>query len=63
MRELHVRRLGLVEYEDGLSAQRLLVEARAPWLGARRRLAGSERCDLRHRLGAHAWRSLGFNSA
>lgn len=29
MRELHVRRLGLVEYEDGLSAQRLLVEARA----------------------------------
>src|SRR5207253_4971504 len=29
MREVHVRRLGLVEYEDGLSAQRLLVEARA----------------------------------
>ena len=32
MRELHVRRLGLVEYEDGLSAQRLLVEARAAGL-------------------------------
>src|SRR3954463_406596 len=32
MRELHVRRLGLVEYEDGLSAQRLLVEARASGL-------------------------------
>jgi lipoyl(octanoyl) transferase len=29
MRELHVRRLGLLEYEDGLRAQRLLVEARA----------------------------------
>ena len=29
MRALHVRRLGLVEYEDGLRAQRLLVEARA----------------------------------
>jgi lipoyl(octanoyl) transferase len=29
MRPLHVRRLGLVEYEDGLDAQRLLVEARA----------------------------------
>jgi hypothetical protein len=43
--------------------RRMLVEAHAPWLGARRRLAGPERCDLRHRLGAHAWRSLGFNSA
>jgi lipoyl(octanoyl) transferase len=32
MRELHVRRLGPVEYEDGLSAQRLLVEARAAGL-------------------------------
>ena len=32
MREVHVRRLGLVEYEDGLSAQRLLVEARAAGL-------------------------------
>src|SRR5690349_18535326 len=32
MRELHVRRLGLVEYEDGLSAQRMLVEARAAGL-------------------------------
>src|SRR5712671_3541808 len=32
MRELHVRRLGLVEYEDGLSAQRLLVDARAAGL-------------------------------
>jgi len=32
MRELHVRRLGLVEYDDGLSAQRLLVEARAAGL-------------------------------
>src|SRR5215510_6551350 len=32
MRELHVRRLGLVEYEDGPSAQRLLVEARAAGL-------------------------------
>src|SRR5215510_12870278 len=32
MRELHVRRLGVVEYEDGLSAQRLLVEARAAGL-------------------------------
>src|SRR5207248_5911159 len=32
MRELHVRRLGLVEYEDGLSAQRLLVAARAAGL-------------------------------
>src|SRR5256714_2471998 len=32
MRELHVRRLGLVEYEDGLSAQQLLVEARAAGL-------------------------------
>src|SRR5207302_5336762 len=32
MRELHVRRLGLVEYEDGLAAQRLLVEARAAGL-------------------------------
>jgi lipoyl(octanoyl) transferase len=29
MRELQIRRLGLVEYEDGLTAQRLLVEARA----------------------------------
>src|SRR3954471_13468954 len=29
MRELHVRRLGLMEYEDGLRAQRLLVDARA----------------------------------
>jgi len=29
MRALHVRRLGLLEYEDGLRAQRLLVEARA----------------------------------
>jgi lipoyl(octanoyl) transferase len=28
VRALHVRRLGLVEYEDGLAAQRLLVEAR-----------------------------------
>ncbi len=28
MRSLHVRRLGLVEYEDGLAAQRLLVAAR-----------------------------------
>src|SRR3954470_14254523 len=28
MRDLHVRRLGLLEYEDGLRAQRLLVEAR-----------------------------------
>lgn len=28
-RTLHVRRLGLVEYEDGLAAQKLLVEARA----------------------------------
>src|ERR1700716_2327208 len=32
MRELHVRRLGLVEYEDGRAAQRLLVEARAAGL-------------------------------
>jgi lipoyl(octanoyl) transferase len=32
MRELHVRRLGLVEYEDGLTAQRLVVEARAAGL-------------------------------
>ena len=32
MRELHVRRLGLVEYEDGLTAQRLLVAARAAGL-------------------------------
>src|SRR5437764_922436 len=29
MRALHVRRLGLIEYEDGLRAQRLLIEARA----------------------------------
>src|SRR5437763_678275 len=29
MRALHVRRLALVEYEDGLRAQRLLVAARA----------------------------------
>ena len=29
MRELQVRRLGLVEYEDGLTAQRLVLEARA----------------------------------
>jgi lipoyl(octanoyl) transferase len=29
MRELHVRRLGLVEYEDGLTAQRFVLEARA----------------------------------
>ena len=28
MRELHVRRLGVVEYEDGLAAQKLLVAAR-----------------------------------
>src|SRR3954467_5246193 len=28
MRDLHVRRLGLLEYEDGLRAQRLLGEAR-----------------------------------
>ena len=32
MRELHVRRLGLVEYEDGLTAQRLVLEARAAGL-------------------------------
>src|SRR5919108_6324022 len=32
MRELQVRRLGLVEYEDGLTAQRLVVEARAAGL-------------------------------
>jgi lipoyl(octanoyl) transferase len=32
MRPLHVRRLGLVEYEDGLAAQRLLVEARTAGL-------------------------------
>src|SRR5205085_163796 len=29
MRSLHVRQLGLVEYADGLAAQKLLVEARA----------------------------------
>ena len=29
MRTLHIRRLGRVEYEDGLAAQKLLVEARA----------------------------------
>jgi lipoyl(octanoyl) transferase len=29
VRALHVRRLGLVEYADGLAAQKLLVEARA----------------------------------
>src|SRR5919206_3725135 len=29
MRVLYVRRLGLVEYEDGLNAQKLLVAARA----------------------------------
>ncbi len=29
MKALHVRRLGLVEYADGLAAQKLLVEARA----------------------------------
>jgi lipoyl(octanoyl) transferase len=29
VRTLHIRRLGRVEYEDGLAAQRLLVEARA----------------------------------
>jgi lipoyl(octanoyl) transferase len=29
MRALHVRRLGVVEYEDGLNAQKLLVAARA----------------------------------
>jgi lipoyl(octanoyl) transferase len=32
VRELHVRRLGLVEYEDGLTAQRLVVEARTAGL-------------------------------
>src|SRR2546428_5575219 len=32
MRELHVRRLGLVEYEDGLTAQRLLLAARGAGL-------------------------------
>jgi lipoyl(octanoyl) transferase len=32
MRELHVRRLGLVEYEDGLTAQKLVLEARAAGL-------------------------------
>jgi lipoyl(octanoyl) transferase len=32
MRELQVRRLGLVEYEDGLTAQRLVLEARAAGL-------------------------------
>ena len=32
MRALHVRRLGLVEYADGLAAQKLLVEARAQGL-------------------------------
>ena len=32
MRELHVRRLGLVEYEDGLTAQRLVIDARAAGL-------------------------------
>ncbi|HXN83234.1 MAG TPA: lipoyl(octanoyl) transferase LipB [Myxococcales bacterium] len=32
MRSLHVRRLGLVEYEDGLAAQRLLVAARTAGL-------------------------------
>jgi lipoyl(octanoyl) transferase len=32
MRELHVRRLGLVEYEDGLTAQRLILESRAAGL-------------------------------
>jgi lipoyl(octanoyl) transferase len=32
MRALHVRRLGVVEYEDGLAAQKLLVEARAQGL-------------------------------
>ncbi|HEY6909993.1 MAG TPA: octanoyltransferase, partial [Myxococcales bacterium] len=29
MRTLHVRRLGRVEYADGLAMQKLLVEARA----------------------------------
>src|SRR5438477_9300387 len=32
MRELQVRRLGLVEYEDSLTAQRLILEARAAGL-------------------------------
>ena len=32
MRELQVRRLGLVEYEDALTAQRLILEARAAGL-------------------------------
>jgi lipoyl(octanoyl) transferase len=32
MRELQVRRLGLVEYEDGLTAQHLVLEARAAGL-------------------------------
>jgi lipoyl(octanoyl) transferase len=32
VRTLHVRRLGLVEYADGLAAQKLLVEARAQGL-------------------------------
>jgi lipoyl(octanoyl) transferase len=31
-RTLHIRRLGLVEYEDGLAMQKLLVEARAKGL-------------------------------
>jgi lipoyl(octanoyl) transferase len=34
MRALHVRRLGLVEYEDGLAMQRLLARARAAGQGA-----------------------------
>jgi lipoyl(octanoyl) transferase len=32
MRELHVRRLGLVEYEDGLAAQQAIFDARAAGL-------------------------------
>ena len=32
MRELHVRRLGLVEYEDGLAAQKAIFDARAAGL-------------------------------
>ena len=32
MRELHVRRLGLVEYEDGLAAQKAVFDARAAGL-------------------------------
>jgi len=32
VRTLHLRRLGLVEYADGLAAQKLLVESRAQGL-------------------------------